>query len=756
LTGTVADALATSLKAAAAYNQGDKAPPVAVLWPDPERLWTRVVETLRSQVPILTLGDYDEATGTGPGVWVRSVLGGELRDKSDSTTPWIVWLPGVARDELRAVENAPAHLRSLAELQYRADWWTRRDRSAWTPASWLRSQDGLGIDLAGDHATREALTLALVEVFNLSVEELRRRGRIDADYVTSLVSRDEVRTLLRWLDDPKATRETLSEPEWQAFQAQCRKEFNVDLGKAGPLSVAELLGGSEGPWGRVWQRYEEAPSQYRNLPDVLRQAKTQLLQDPVHWPQDNEDAEEKLRASLTALKDLPPSTARDKVAALELEHGHRRSTVWGGLGQSPLAHALGHLVRLAEKTEALPHQDSVNNFASWHAREGYLVDEAAVAALAEVRHVDLVAVGVAVRALYFQWLDDANRRFQDAVRVGGYQPSVGLPLDEGDCAVFVDGLRFDVGASLRAALISRGLDVDLDHRLAPMPTVTSTGKAAVSPVGSHAEAGDEFELRLDGKQLSLHDALTKAGVSVLKPGETSGLSSRGWTEAANIDKTGHSLGLAVAERLAGQVSDIAGRVEELLGNGWKRVVVVTDHGWLLMPGGLNKQELPDSRTVIRKPRVARLKAGAKDGGYPVVPYTYDSAVSIASPHGSAAFVAGCVYEHGGLSLQECVTPILTVTAASSGASLSRIVDLSWAGLRCRVTVEAAPPGAAVDLRRSPGDESSSVTLKPKAVEGVDEGALLVGDDSLEGQDVYAVLVSDDGAILSQTATRVGG
>ena len=49
-----------------------------------------------------------------------------------------------------------------------------------------------------------------------------------------------------------------------------------------------------------------------------------------------------------------------------------------------------------------------------------------------------------------------------------------------------------------------------------------------------------------------------------------------------------------------------------------------------------------------------------------------------------------------------------------------------------------------------------MTLKPKAVEGVDEGALLVGDDSLEGHDVYAVLVSDDGAILSQTATRVGG
>ena len=34
------------------------------------------------------------------------------------------------------------------------------------------------------------------------------------------------------------------------------------------------------------------------------------------------------------------------------------------------------------------------------------------------------------------------------------------------------------------------------------------------------------------------------------------------------------------------------RITELLHSGWTRVKVVTDHGWLMAPGGLPKIELP--------------------------------------------------------------------------------------------------------------------------------------------------------------------
>ena len=118
--------------------------------------------------------------------------------------------------------------------------------------------------------------------------------------------------------------------------------------------------------------------------------------------------------------------------------------------------------------------------------------------------------------------------------------------------------------------------------------------------------------------------------------------------------------------------------------------------------------------------------------------------------------AGHIYEHGGLSLQECVIPMLSVSAGDTGRAAGRIVDVSWIGLRCRISVDAAPDGAVVDLRRSPGLSESSIVIASKPVTRSDEGAVLVPDDSLEGESAYAVLLSDEGAILSQVSTRVGG
>jgi hypothetical protein len=753
---TVLDALVESIRRAARFNQGDKAPPVAVLWPDPGAVWRPLVQGLRRRLRVITLGDHDADQGSGPAIWLRCVMAGEVAERPPQDEPWIVWLPGVTRDALRAVDHAPPPLRPLCELQYRSEWWTQKDRSAWTPASWLGSQAGLGLDLARDQATRGALDLSLTELFQVPVEGLRRRGRIDADYLMGLVSRDEVRTLLRWLNDPEGTQAALPAQEWQVFLAQCRKELNVDLLREGPISVAERLGGVDAPWDVVWDRYAEAPASYPNIPDLLRRAKTQLVVDPLHWPQDNDDAELDLQRELTKVGSLQPSQARLRVEQLEAEHGVRRTTVWAALGEAPLAEALVPLADLAERTERLPHAVTADEIVTWYMDEGHLADAAVAAALALVRVPARDAVGLAVRTLYYSWLDECNRRFQLAVGATGYEATVGLQLKDGDCAVFVDGLRYDVGTALRNVLRGRGVEVSLEHRFATMPSVTSTGKAALMPFARDLAAGDEFTVRLDNKALSVKEALLSRGVAVLGPGDVHRVTEQGWTEAADIDKTGHNLGLAVAERLAGQVNDIAARIQDLLSAGWDRVVVATDHGWLLMPGGLAKQELAEHLTLVRKSRAARLKPGAADGGYPVVPHAYDASIRIATPHGIAAFEAGKLYDHGGLTLQECVIPHLVATSGTVTSPAARIDALSWAGLRCRVAVVGAPAGSAVDLRLMPGDAGSSIVTKTKPVEGSDEAAVLVPDDAIKGKDAYVVLLSDTGDILSQMTTRVGG
>ena len=41
------------------------------------------------------------------------------------------------------------------------------------------------------------------------------------------------------------------------------------------------------------------------------------------------------------------------------------------------------------------------------------------------------------------------------------------------------------------------------------------------------------------------------------------------------------------------IRDLAARVMDLLQAGWREVLVVTNHGWLLLPGGLPKVDLPE-------------------------------------------------------------------------------------------------------------------------------------------------------------------
>ncbi len=72
---------------------------------------------------------------------------------------------------------------------------------------------------------------------------------------------------------------------------------------------------------------------------------------------------------------------------------------------------------------------------------------------------------------------------------------------------------------------------------------------------------------------------------------------RAWTEFGNIDKTGHNEGIGLAHRIPELIRNLVLRVEGLLDVGWQEVRIVTDHGWLLMPKGLPKTELPKYLTA---------------------------------------------------------------------------------------------------------------------------------------------------------------
>ena len=171
----------------------------------------------------------------------------------------------------------------------------------------------------------------------------------------------------------------------------------------------------------------------------------------------------------------------------------------------------------------------------------------------------------------------------------------GLSLEDGDCVVFVDGLRLDVGQTLRSKLAANGMTVSLTPRVAAIPTMTASGKPAVAPLTASMQAGGELAPTTGGAEVNaavLRTMLRAESVQPLGPDETGDPAGRGWTETGDLDGTGHKLGIKLVDRIPQEVADIASRVQLLLGAGWKRVHVVTDHGWLLMPGALLKVELP--------------------------------------------------------------------------------------------------------------------------------------------------------------------
>src|SRR5205807_4566068 len=138
------------------------------------------------------------------------------------------------------------------------------------------------------------------------------------------------------------------------------------------------------------------------------------------------------------------------------------------------------------------------------------------------------------------------------------------------------------------------------------------------------------------------------------------------------------------------------RTAGLLAAGWKEVRVITDHGWLLLPGGLPKVDLPSFLAEDRWGRCALPRAGSTPD-VPLAAWHWSPDVWIALAPGIGCFVAGKEYAHGSLTLQECLVPRLSVRAAAPTTPAASIRSARWLGLRCRVTVEGEAAGLSVGL-----------------------------------------------------------
>ena len=544
----------------------------------------------------------------------------------------------------------------------------------------------------------------------------------------------------------------------------------------GVIGAARLLANHEGPWIAVWDRYREAPTRYPEIPNLIRKAQPpafDLFTDVASaggWPQWNETEEKELQTELLKLKDFAPHKARKKILSLEENHGPRRRLVWAELEMAPLAMAMRSLALLADITEQELPSPTLKDLEDAYRTHGWKADAAMLKALSVSSSEDVhQVVSVAIRAIYTPWIEHAARRLQTLVMASAYPGGKGaqaLPkYNDGTCLVFVDGLRFDIAKMLKETLELDGKEVGESVFWSTLPSITISGKAAVTPVASLIDGSGnpkEFGPGVAGTPYSLKGGhhlkklLEDNGWQILQKQETGNTKGRAWCEVGNFDHEGHDRGWKLALHVESLLDEVCDRVLALCEAGWKTVKVVTDHGWLLLSGGLPKQELPSYLSDTQGGRYASLKAGSTTTTK-LYPWTWDPAYDVALADGISCYREGEEYQHGGLSLQECLTLQLTVTSGAGSSDIfAGTLDHSWKGLRCNVTAEGDVFGLMVDIRLQAGLASSSIVYAQKPLSEAGAASVVVENGDLEGESATLLLLDVNGNTVYQMDTVIGG
>lgn len=757
---TPLDALVAALRDTASYNPAAEAPPEAVLWCDLEGEFSQLLPLLRERLPeLFTYGEVDQSRRTGPAVWLRAVLANAIRGcpATAGLVP-ILYLPGVGRETLKGAEDCPALLQPLVWYTVAGTMFGHVNGKDWTMRGFLAADRGqLRLNVADSSATRVALAHAAVRFFTRPVEDLRGK-RWDADALNSLVAPDVAADMLEWMDG--AFTDAVDPARFAAFANVATKELKFDPRKLSRQDAARRLVTREGKWDAVWARFAGS-SGYDGVATVLGMEEPPTLFDHFDnqdaYPKLNAAGETELRKDLAALDGVGLAEARARVLQLVDKHYWRRETVWARRGQAPLAFALEHLAEIA-RAKALPAHDG-DTLAEAYLKNGCRVDFAATRALAVApRDVDRQAVEAALRAIYLPWLDEGAQSLQELIRIGKVKLAAPEPVGGSvNTVLFVDGMRMDLAQELADLLSRDGLTVSLRWSWSGYPTVTATCKPLVSPVAGLLNGPpttpDVLPLTPEGKTATKPVLFKLMQAQGWETDNALLSESKLWAETGRFDEEGHALGARLAERLSAGVRDVADKVIQLARAG-RSIRIVTDHGWLLMPGGLEKAELEVGLVEPqgKRSRCAMVKPSAQTS-YLQVPWTWNDQVFVATATGARSFYSGQEYAHGGVSPQECILPILEVSGAAVERSVS-IGKAAWEGLRLRIEVKDGAD-LSVDLRLGTETSGLSVIKGVRVLDDSGKTSFLVSDEH-EGKAVTLVVLDDGGAVLAYRALTVGG
>ena len=289
---------------------------------------------------------------------------------------------------------------------------------------------------------------------------------------------------------------------------------------------------------------------------------------------------------------------------------------------------------------------------------------------------------------YGEYLDRVNRRLAQAVRQEGWAPDQqyfwSQHVGTRPTVIFlIDALRYDLAQRLASRLRLAGTADRIDVRIRALrghlPSVTDVGMSALLPQAEHGLAlrveRDQIRVTLQNQEVGgrarreawLREHLGTRGALI-----TLDQVSREVPKLERLvvlSREIDTLGTFAAEIHPASLLDIVERLAQavltLRDQGYERFVISADHGFLFLPPGVEPRSLPTPAATIGK---RRFVIGGVGEGCLVVQATevgLKGEAVLAFPSGLAVFsVPGetGAFLHGGLSLQECIVPVVEIEA----------------------------------------------------------------------------------------------
>jgi hypothetical protein len=401
---------------------------------------------------------------------------------------------------------------------------------------------------------------------------------------------------------------------------------------------------------------------------------------------------------------------RDDVDGVRSMLDHQRRSVWAARGESRLKWellraALELGLRCEELEEQLPqHNQDMARLLSFYTgslREADRLHREFEQALGNFEWQDpqdtMKPVCQQARRAYGRLAEKAQLAFTRHLQAGGW-PLVGHQANADVFDRFVapklqqhghkvaylmiDALRYELGVALEQQLADDGV-VALQAALAPLPTITPVGMAALLP-----GAGQQLSLRRDAAGLTpmlgdqpvtnvaqRMDVLRKRYGQRFAEGRLEEY-VRGRLEvpadadllvlrAVEIDSQFENSPDTAPAEITNALRRIRMSIHRLAEAGFRDVVIATDHGFFINThaGAGDVCGKPEGNWLIEHDRCA-LGDGAAGNTHYLMPAerlgVRGDFAKVAGPLTLAAYRTGQQYFHGGASLQECVVPVLTL------------------------------------------------------------------------------------------------